>query len=97
MTLLEALIQIRDAGPPNKRGGICTNLYNILGNDTHEIDLHKLFKSYPGFTGDDSFPLTSETAYTDGRSRGVLWEGGALKIRMDFINFAIKELRNEEI
>lgn len=94
MTLLEALISIRDNGPAHRTVGICSNVDIITGSSQN---LHSLFSAYPNFTGSEDWPLVDSGTYYSDRENYSLWEGEGLKIRMNFINFAIERLNNEEI
>ena len=56
--------------------------------------LRKLFISYPLFSGNTTYPLPGGyRSYSMARSKEILWSKTNLKKRLDFLDWAINELK----
>lgn len=95
MTLLEALIHLRDNGPADTDVGICSNVSRLMEVSGLTPDLYEfeaIFTKWPKFSGNITFPISGRAVYSVEQLYGGLWEGEQLSLRKELIDFAIKEL-----
>lgn len=102
MTLLEALIQLRDHMPEvvkpnavlwcNPSYGICDNLLFLDISSSDFKKFNRLCIDWPQFSGDSIYPVGGKCEFLYDLARDTLWVGDSRRLRMSLINFAIEEL-----
>lgn len=98
--LLTALKQLRENGPKNRDAGICCqfDLHGLYSSE-ERLQFRASFKTWPHYSGDDSFPVPSPDksmdaidAYFDKNSD--LWDRDTEhgRLRWDLLDHIIKEM-----
>lgn len=99
-TLLEAIEQLEAKIKKGKKhfiydAGICENLSHIMNKFVHfEIKQHA--KTWKNFSGDETFPIGSESLYFHHKELETLWVGDQLKMRMSLLAHMKKLLENKK-
>lgn len=95
---MEILRTLRDNGPVYPDAGICGNIRS-LGHEVDEDRLHGLFKSWPQFSGNPTYPvpgpggLGAAWAY---KHIIDVWKGEYGDMRRELLDHCIAELEKAE-
>lgn len=95
--LLTALKQLRENGPKNRGGGICSqlDLYGWYSSEEHR-QFRDSFETWQYYSGDPSFPVPGTAAAIDAYfDKSIdLWDRDTAygRLRWDLLDHIIKEL-----
>lgn len=95
--LLTALKQLRENGPYNRDGGICSqfDLYGLYSSEERR-QFRDSFKTWPHYSGDINFPVPGTAAAIDAYfdKGNDLWDRDTEygRLRWDLLDHIIKEL-----
>lgn len=98
MTLLDALRDIRDDGPPLTADGICFNVEELVPeteNGQTQDELQLLMSRWPHADANSTYPVEGHAErYMCAQRMGTVWQNPR---RIALLDWMIKELEKEEL
>jgi hypothetical protein len=95
--LLEALEELKEAGPTLNDMGICTNVSDLTHGEFGSLDISHLAMSWPQHSGNHTFPIPSTNKKFDSKdyydNHDRKWKGRQGLLRRDLLNYLIRKVR----
>lgn len=95
-TMLQALRGIY--ADPDILVGICQNLEDRMSGDIYEVEMRRMFESWPLYSGSTTFPVEGNiSAYLSNLENHSLWDKETLNgaMRWNLLEHCIKTLEEE--
>ena len=97
MKLIDAIEQLEVKIKKGKKHflydcGVCENL-SVIGKKFYHFQIKELSQQWKHFSGDSVYPIGGIKEYNKHKLNETLWQGEQLKLRVDFIKFLKKKLK----